>query len=280
MKRLFTLLFSLMLVGVFSTSISAQNCELCTPDFTLTEPGLAPEPDSLPCINQGEYYEETIQIKNFDTVDFGGAVVVQYIILDSITNAPCGIGWNTNKQNAATPNRFDNQENGCINICGTTNDAAGQYKLGIWVTADIGFGAIGGLNADQLGLRFDLRVKAAASACPAIDTGATSEMSSCITGEIQGPAAGITPIKGLSALTISPTVVQNGAIVTFESTEAKDYDLRIVDILGREYFQQAYTARIGSNLGAIDANDLANGTYFYVISDGKRTVTQRFIVER
>lgn len=110
----------------------------CTPDSSLTQPGFYPS-DGLPCAETGVYYDTTIYLLNFDTVDladFGfplGQAIVEWLEIDNgrggIMGLPAGLNYACNPPTC----RFDAGQPGCINIYGTTTAPTGNYPLTIAV---------------------------------------------------------------------------------------------------------------------------------------------------
>ena len=102
----------------------------CTPLAATGNAGLTPPSDSLPCIERNVTYLEYVYLENLDTFTSGfGDIIVNYLTIDSITNLPNDIFWQSNP--SAT---FLTGETGCIEFSGTTNDSIGNYTLGIWIT--------------------------------------------------------------------------------------------------------------------------------------------------
>lgn len=182
MKHLVTLIVA---VALFSTGAWAQ----CTPNAATGSPGLTPETDSLPCVEVGVPYDEVVYLENFDnftaTVPVIGqvTVTVDSLRIDSITNAPCGLSYLTNKPSAT----YYAGETGCIAITGTSTENVGQYRLNIYVHvwATVPFlgsqdfqgeasdvvSQVENLTGQPLGVDFNyfLRVKNPSDPCPNID---------------------------------------------------------------------------------------------------------------
>lgn len=159
---------------LFSTLSFGQYCGnsgpgICIATGTLP-PGKFTPSDSLPCIKRGQPVDITIQFSVFDTISFGGQVVTtQDLHFDSIENLPQGLCWATSAAN----NTFSQALPGCIHISGTTYAPAGQYKLSISCTMNIGIPI--SANMDAAGLSIFLRViEPAVSTCPEIDSTQTS----------------------------------------------------------------------------------------------------------
>lgn len=184
------LLLAAMLLFNFT---NAQYCGtsgagVCTATGTLP-PGQFTPNDSLPCIKRGEPVDLTIQFTVFDSITFGGqTVTVQSLHFDSIENLPQGLCWSSN----SATNSFNASQSGCIHVTGTTYAPAGQYKLSITVTANIGIPIT--TNGDAAGLRIYARlIEPSVSTCPELDTAQTapyvpysgaSDSVSMITGKV------------------------------------------------------------------------------------------------
>lgn len=124
---------------ILTVAFSIQAFAQCTPDNTLQLVGLYP-PDSLfACVEDGEYFDEVIQFKNFssiagDAVGFPGFVfTVNWIRVDSIHNLPAGLSYVCNDPNCM----YTTGEVGCVNVTGTTNAPPGEYNLGFYATVEL-----------------------------------------------------------------------------------------------------------------------------------------------
>ncbi len=277
MKNFFSIL---LLSAMFSF---AANAQICTIDETLTEPGLYPDPDSIPCIVKGDFTDITVQFVNFDSADYQGIrIKVDYLIIDSITNLPCGIRWTTSAQNAATPHRFENQENGCIRFLGTTSDDAGQYELEVYVRAKISLAPSPiPVTASSVGLKVWVRVSdLATDPCPVIDTTASPASARVATCTTLDTLVGITDISSINYFSFYPNPTANAATVSFTADRAAVYTSRIVNIYGQEVSREVLNVTAGVNVNSIDVSNLAAGVYIYTITDGKNVQTQRFVVEK
>ncbi len=270
MKQLYLLLFALVL-GT-NTNLTAQ----CIIDPQYTSPGLYPSPDSLPCfLGNGFYNDITVQFVNFDSTTVSGIRVrVDYLIIDSILNLPCGIRWTTSNYDAATKHRFENQEKGCIRFWGVTSDIAGQYKLKIKVKAKVSLlpNEVP-YDAESLGFRVDVRIKEDVNAvCPDIDTTANAVLlNACNTG--------ITTINSIALFRLYPNPVKTSTTVSFTADKAASYTTRIVNIYGQEVSRWQLQVQQGANTNPIDVSALPAGVYFFTITDGKNVTSQRFVIE-
>jgi hypothetical protein len=287
MKKLNLILVAVCTLFIGTFSASAQTEYLCELDPQYTEPGLYPLPEDLPClVGDGVFNDITVQFINFDSTTVSGIRVrVDYIIIDSVLNLPCGILWSTSAQGAATKHRFENQERGCIRFWGVTADAAGQYKLKIKVKAKVSLlPNVVPYEAEALGFRVDVRLKATTAAvCPANDTtsGVTLLTSSCTSVDKDTFFfVGINEIASINSFSFYPNPTANNATVSFTADKAASYTTRIVNIYGQEVSREVLNVTAGLNVNKVDVSNLATGVYIFTITDGKNVQTQRFVVEK
>lgn len=157
-------------------TVKAQFCgtsgpQVCTPGNNLTLPGFDPTSQNLNCAVQGVPYDEIIQLRVPATVTAGTLTLpLNFIIIESITNLPCGLCWQLSDAN----NRVNANQQACIRISGTTFDNVGQFKLNIVVTANVTlFGqAVNqtGQDASAAGLSYFVRVQSPGGNCAPVDT--------------------------------------------------------------------------------------------------------------
>lgn len=251
MKKLFVILIALY----SSVAAFAQ----CTPDPSVTQPGLFPPDSLMPCIVQTEPYDTVIQFKNFSTInpsDFGITtpfpilITVNWIRIDSIINLPSGIDYECNEPTCY----YTSGQNGCIRLTGTTTDPRGSYELGLVVTVSVsipffldtvitinsadtdGFGGAGGGFTDAFS--YTLQVIEPGDPCPyptvrvaAVDSvlciGSTTVLEPVIRYGVAPFTYTWSPATGLSdATAANPTVELNNDIT---------YTLTVVDNDGVEF---------------------------------------------
>lgn len=261
--------------------INTASAQVCTPIDTFTEAGLYPAPDELDCVIQGEPIDVTIQFKNFDQA---AGFTVNWLRVDSITNMPCGAEYAVSE----TDLTFDSGEAGCIQVSGTTNDAAGQYKLGIYVTIDVSIlGELSGEAgeiASSVGagdFSYYVRVKESGGTCVALDTSANANnlTATCPTVDITN-SVGINDLSSqIENFKFYPNPTSNTANVSFVSEKYTQYTTRIVNIFGQEMSRETLNVQAGLNTIKVDVSTLPTGVYMYTINDGKAAYTHRFVVE-
>ena len=152
MKKI-TLLFYSVIVFQFLTaqycgSSNPSGSSQCTAIGTLITPGISPSTQNVPTFINGQVSTTVLQFKNYDTIRaFGNLLTIVTLKIDSINNLPSGLCWSTDKTN----NRYNNQDDGCIKINGTTCANPGVYRLKIKILVDVGLGFDVPYDADQIG---------------------------------------------------------------------------------------------------------------------------------
>jgi len=275
-KFIFTLLSITFLMSAgFAQSNYCGNssASVCTPT-PLPKPGLSPTSDSLTPVVNGVATNTIIYFKNFDTIRYQGALLtIQQLRIDSIRNLPSGLCWATNR----TDNTFTNQGLGCIKVNGTPCGNTGQYKLEIWVGVDVGFGFLP-YNADQVGLKYYVRLKNATDVDTPVDTTQTAVNpfiaygGTCTTNGINEANSSI------NSLTVVPNPFNNKAVVSFFSAKGMEVTERLTNMLGAEVFKNNFEAKVGENASVVDRSNLPAGVYFYSLSNGKNVFAVRRVV--
>ena len=161
MKKLLLLCF----IASFYLGANAQ----CTPAFV--SQGMIPLSANVPCVVQGQAFSQTYSGVFPTTVQ---TATVNSVTINNITGLPSGltVTYGTSSQTYAGGSSF------CFVVSGTTNDACGQYKMGINVTVSTTIfgqtyqssGDLFAISATQnLGFSQEyLRVYGSTSACPAV----------------------------------------------------------------------------------------------------------------
>jgi hypothetical protein len=258
----------------------------CTP-VVLDSAGLDPAWQELACAKRGEAYTAVINVKNFSSV---GAINVEWLRVDSLapvysggtpqafTGLPSGLSWTMTVPAGNDPGKLLTNEDGCIEVTGTTNAARGDYRIGIYVCVKASISptpfcgeaeelvnTIGGLIGGGGGLpnfAYYARVIEANEACP--DTFVT---------------VGINELKTVSGLNVYPNPFSSKAVISFNSVDNAKYTARLVDVMGKEVYAETLVATAGTNRFELNRNAIAGGVYFFTLSDGKATTTKRVIVE-
>lgn len=282
MKNIKSILATLFVaVALFATqSLSAQ----CTIQ-SLDSAGLDPRWQDLACVQRGVAYDEVINIKNFDSL---GTITVNWLRVDSLapiydnnvarpfTGLPAGINWQMNVPTGNPANTLNRDENGCIQISGTSNAPRGDYRIGIYVTVNTSLIELSGEAADlvdQIGpliggggnlpnFAYFSRVIEPTETCP----------DSLLLTSVKD-------LKNVNGLNISPNPISSTAVISFASTENASYTVRMIDIVGKEVFNEKWNVNAGNNRFELNKGDLNRGIYIFTISDGRSVATRRVIIE-
>ncbi|MDB5283687.1 MAG: hypothetical protein JWO06_2762 [Bacteroidota bacterium] len=273
-------IFTLLTISSLYFTSSAQYCgnsgpSVCTPPTNLTQPGLSPPSDSLAPVIDNIPTTTTIEFKNFNTIAFGGqTLTIQSLKIDTISNLPSGLCWATNKAN----NTFTNQEAGCIQVTGTTQAPAGQYKLYIIVDANVGVAIT--TNADAAGLHYYVRVDSNASECiHPVDTLQTQANPFISYAGLACPGSGINEIESSFAnMSVVPNPFTNQAVVSFTSVKGGMMTEKLTNILGSEVYKREIEVKVGENSTVIERNSIPAGVYFYTLGSGRSMVTKRVVI--
>jgi hypothetical protein len=166
MKRILLAVFALLMMEAKAQYCGNSGYAQCTID-TNHSGSFYPLSDSLSPFVNGSVSNSFIQYISSGTIMFAGSLVsIQSIRIDSIENLPDGLCWATSD----STNTF--RDTGCIKFNGTTCSLPGQYKLRVYVTADVGTPI--SVNADAAGVDFFIRVKNMGDADTPVDTSQTS----------------------------------------------------------------------------------------------------------
>lgn len=269
MKNLFVLVLALTSAGILN-NVAAQ----CTPPAPTANPGLSPDWECLPCVERTVAYAQVITIENFDEVS---GVVVNSLRIDSLTNIPAGLSYTVNPPNAT----FPGGGTGCIDVTGTTTEPAGNYKLGIYVTVNIqGIGDVDGEageivdNLILLGFidttsgtvpNFDYFVRV-------IEAGTVCDSSACI-------ALGTNDLNSLfSGLSAQPNPMTTQTQISWNSNTDGKFTAKMFDVAGKEVFTQQLHVRIGTNNVTVERENLPAGSYVFVITDGRKSISTKVMV--
>jgi len=278
-------IFTLLTFSALCFNASAQYCgssspsgpNQCSPSGLLTKPGLQPSTDSLPPVINALPVTTVIQFKNFDTIRaFGNLLTISTLQIDSINNLPSGLCWAT----SVADNKWNNQEDGCIKINGTACVDPGVYRLKIKVLADVGLGFAVPYDADQVGLKYYVRVINYGDAEVALDTSQTAFFAK---PSGYSPAAdcsvGIKDVSNtVSSLNVVPNPFNNKAVVSFTSDVTGVMTERITNMLGSVVHLNELNVKLGDNTSTINREDLPAGVYFYSLSTAKNVITKRIVI--
>lgn len=175
----------LLLLLVCHYAAQAQYCGAsgtmyCSPDSSLAAPGIS-DYNNMPCIQRNVSFSGNIQLYFPSTY---GALPVDSVHIDSVTNLPCGLCWSNDK----TSRMYYGGERGCISISGTSQDSAGSYSLGMYGSVWAGGFVIHGASLGQFWSNYYLYVIDAGGSC-------THSASAPVRTACNGTAACTTPVS-------------------------------------------------------------------------------------
>ncbi|MFN8298840.1 MAG: T9SS type A sorting domain-containing protein [Chitinophagales bacterium] len=105
----------------------------CTIDSSNTD-FFNPRPDSLPCVERGNAYDQVIQIKVPTSIDlqtlvpslpFSFVMTIDSVVIDSLTGFPQGINYMIRPFSGV----LYGGDNGCSELFGNTTDPVGNYPI-------------------------------------------------------------------------------------------------------------------------------------------------------
>jgi hypothetical protein len=240
--------------------------------------------DGVQCFVKNQWNYNKWAFRNYETFTVGAIVAdIDSIRIDSINGLPCGISWTTS--NRTSDNRFDKLEEGCFIFTGVTSDAVGQYNPTLKITAWLVGGDAAGIQVDsKLGnLRIYANVIDSSSTCPAInrDTTVANLYGSCeFTGNGGGDDVvdGVNEQNNVTKFSNSPNPFSTSTIISFTANETSKYAFKVYDVTGKVVHASNVTATTGNNTIAFDRKGLGAGVYFYSLTDGKNTVSNKMVI--
>lgn len=237
--------FVLSTLLIVSASIAAF--AQCTPDITLTTPGLYAPDDTV--VKIGEASELLYQFVNFDQITSPAVASVDSVRFDSITNLPAGLQWESNNPS----NQFSKSEVGCFRIYGTPTGPVGIDTANILVSAWIDGGSTPQQQpASVLGIYIIIEVE---------DVASVNEVA-----------------QSLSNFTNSPNPFGTYTNISFTADKSANYTLTVFNTLGKVVREQEVAANVGNNTIRFEKESLQAGVYLYSISNGKDAVTKSMII--
>ncbi|MBK8876235.1 MAG: T9SS type A sorting domain-containing protein [Bacteroidetes bacterium] len=246
MIKRFTLL---ALLSIFS--ICNQGFAQCTPDVSLTIPGIYPDSTTgLPSGVLGQPYSEVIQVRVLtDTSLFGAPVIVTSITITGVTGLPPGITYSCNPASCI----FPGGTNGCILLSGTPT-AAGAFTMNV-----------------------DLEVAGTLFGSPLTQPSTVDYYVININS-----TSGVNELGAVKfdLLQNKPNPAINFTDVTYSSPIGGDFTLRAYNMIGKEVFDQTVRGMAGLNTVRVNTSDFAPGVYMLSIENGSSVVTRRMIVSR
>jgi hypothetical protein len=224
----------------------------CVPDPACVDTGMAGElcPMELADGTVNVPYEEVLTIIPPGEFTLGEyTIIIDHIIIDSVTNLPGGITYETNADIMYADTSY------CVLISGTPT-TAGEYTLAITVT-------------------------------PWVDAGGTVIPSEQVTNDTSivmtiHEASGIDPAR-YDAFQVLPNIPNPFSEITrigFYTPRDAWIELMVYNILGERLYWERAGAPPGEHYFDFDGQALQPGTYFYRVTNQEEIITGKFIKAR
>jgi len=159
-----------ILLSAFALMLTLSQAQAqCTPDVSITTPGIYPDTiTNLPLGTVNVFYDTDIQLRILTdtTIAPGLDVTVIDITVDSVGGLPAGFSYACNPVNCV----FEAGTNGCIRLSGT-NANAGVYDLSVYVTFN---GELFGFPVSAPAIISGYRIELIGAAIPVADFSAST----------------------------------------------------------------------------------------------------------
>jgi hypothetical protein len=269
MKKLFVSFITTISLILSANAAFAQ----CVPATSAPiDGGFFPPDSTQQCAVKNQPYAMIMQLKNFGTVATG--VYVEWTRVDTVYNLPTGLSWTMVYPNGNPANTLLTGEIGCLDITGTPTANAGVYVLDMWVTVRVN---LQGTPQEVSGRASDL--------VPTLNTtfGTDYDLSYRIfVVDNSAQCANTTGIEELSAvnnLNVYPNPFSNKTVVSFNAAENGNFTARLTNIMGQEVYNENLNIVTGANNVEIANNGFSKGVYFFVLSNGNKSVSRRIVLE-
>lgn len=243
MKRYFIFMMFFMASSSFLTA------QPCTPDPTLTSPGIRPDTvTNLPPATTGVPYQAVISaFVPSDTTYSGITATIDSICVVNVMGLPAGFSWVTDKPSKC----WIGGQKGCMLISGVTNNA-GLYPLRIPLMI---YGKLGGMPISLPDTVKGYKINVVTS--------------------IDEYFAGIFT---LAQAFPNPAMNEvNFEVIVFEPVQM---NFTMCNVLGQQLIQQQFIMDKGKNTLRIDVSSLPEGIYTYTLQAAYHSITRKLLIRR
>ena len=244
------ILYSLLLVVsalFFGISVSHAQCE---PDTVTCKDTLQPGefcPRILPDGFLGQPYSAVITIITPSLYNYGGfEVQVLDLVVEDVQNMPPGITYEASADTLLPDSAY------CVLLSGTPL-TAGEYDLGISVTAFVNIPGLGELRTDTI----------------------TDDTSVSIT--IHTESGLDDPVWEDQLVICGPNPFNNTTTIRLKSQGIEDAELLVYNLLGGIVYREQMRTSPGINHFRFNGQDLGHGTYIYHVSTKSEIYTNRLL---
>jgi hypothetical protein len=239
----------LLFVAFIALSCITGNAQVCTPAWNGGSSGINPDSaQGLPAAVADVPYAETINFKvPKDTFYDGYQFPIDSLVLEQVIGLPSSITYACNPSNCS----FLGGTIGCGQLSGTpliTDTGAHHLKVII-----VGYSGI--VQLPDTVKYYTLNVNA------------TSGISSLNRYYFDAGQNYPNPVKSTTQIYFNLPVSGN-------------VQFKVYNLLGTIIYMQNYSSKSGTNSITFDAGNVADGMYFYSLSDGSNIITYRMIIDK
>ena len=225
----------------------------CTPNTTLTVPGIYPDiATNLAIANAGTPYNEVIQVRVLtDTTYNGLPASVLRITVTGVQGLPAGFTYSCSPSNCI----FPGGSNGCISLVGNpTALQVGTYDIKVSVV----------IRGQITGLPIPVDV-------PDTIKGYKIQIINPLSASL------IAPVKyELQANKPNPAI--NNTEIRFNLPKAASAEIQIFDLLGNPIKKLKVQGLAGQNTVTANLDGMNPGVYFYTLSTSYGVLTRRMVI--
>lgn len=249
-KILLSLLFAFVVFGI--NTVNAQ----CTPDPNLNNPGISPDSaTNLPPAYVNVPYNTTMTANvPIDTSQGGVPVTIEKICIKSIelTSPLTGFTWTTN----TADNCFPGGTKKCLLLQATPGTAdIGVHNLIVSLETNASLGGMFPLTQKDT-IRY-YRIVVSNGAGIKVEDG-----------------------RKFFALQNTPNPFANTTDIHFNSPTSANYTFTVYNMIGEVVYNETITSVYGGNTYTFNGSKLDEGIYFYKLTNGTNSFTQRMIIQR
>ncbi|MBX2893055.1 MAG: T9SS type A sorting domain-containing protein [Saprospiraceae bacterium] len=265
MKKTFLFILSLSTIAPLFAQVCERDSSLLMNDSVFVSP--RPYSDSYQvyalapaCI--GEPYTQSVTIKVPPIFDFMGVMIpltnASIATTGAIQGLPSGITYACDPPNCV----FNANTLGCIVLYGTPNNPAqAPDTTDLVINASV---SAGGLT---------IPVTFPGPIAPGNYYFVLAEAGACILNT-RNYHSQIASVKNV------PNPFSDATIISVTSEVTGQFNFEMFDLFGRRVRQQTLALAHGENQFTVEAGDLANGSYFYTISNANGSVTRKMVISR
>jgi hypothetical protein len=243
------LYFVFFVVSALFLSISISHAQ-CEPDTVTCRDTLQPGefcPRTLPDGFVGQPYSEVITILPPSHYNYlGNEVTVIELVIQDVKNMPPGITYEASADTLFPDSTY------CVLLSGTP-ETAGEYDLGITVSALVNFPGLGELKIDSI--TDDTSVSIVIHAGSGLDD----------------------PFWEDQTVICGPNPFQHTTTIRLKSQGIEDAELLVYNLLGSIVYREHMRTSPGVNHFHFDGQELSHGTYIYHITTKGEIYTNRLL---